>query len=48
MGVPSLQLKTDAKSSELDKVPITLKLLKLKITINLSFAWWLHSELYKQ
>jgi hypothetical protein len=48
MGEPSWQLKTDAKSSELDKVPITLKLLKLKLTISISFAWWLHSELQKQ
>jgi hypothetical protein len=30
MGDPCLHLKTDAKSSELDKVPITLKLLKVK------------------
>jgi hypothetical protein len=30
MGVPSWHLKTVAKSSELDKVPITLKLMKVK------------------
>jgi hypothetical protein len=32
MGDPSWHLKADAKSLELDKVPITLKLLKVKIT----------------
>jgi hypothetical protein len=34
MGVPSWHLKTDAKASELDRVPITLKLMKVKIMIN--------------
>jgi hypothetical protein len=34
MGIPSWHLKVDAKSSELDNVPITLKLLKVTITIS--------------
>ena len=38
MGVPGRHLKTDAKSSELDKVPITLKLMKVKIMIKYLFT----------
>jgi len=38
MGEPGRHLKTDAKSSEFDKVPITLKLMKVKIIVRYSFT----------